>query len=237
MSNHPPHAKDQKKPADETPRPPTSDEQLKGFWLKNEKKIYVACFIVIVVVAAAGIFRNMQKESANKVGVEYAEATTPEKLRAFIAAHPGHILSAAAELRIADDAYRAKNYAEAAASYDKAAAVKNTPFAGRALIGAAMSKILSGQNDDGEARLGKISNDATQAPVVRGEATYHLATIAADAGRTSDAVKFYEQVGVIAPGTVWAENAADQTRRLSVATNTSATAQPAAAPVPTVQFQ
>ncbi len=237
MSNHPPHAHDPKKPADETPRPPTSDEQLKSFWLKNEKTIYIACLAVILVVAVAGIYRNMRKSGQDQVGIEYAAANTPEKLRAFIAANPGHVLAAAAELRIADEAYQAKNYAEAAAAYDKAAATKTAPFHGRALIGAAISKALGGQVAEGQNRLKQISGDVTQAAAVRGEATYHLATLMAAAGQTAEAAQLYAQVSAIAPASIWAEKAAYQSERLAINTNTSVSAQPAApAEVPAIRF-
>jgi tetratricopeptide (TPR) repeat protein len=180
----------------------------------------------------------MQKANEDNVGAAYAAADTPEKLRAFIAAHPSDILASAAELRLADEAYQAKNYTAAAASYEKAAASKTAPFAGRALMGAAMSKILAGQTADGETRLKQISNDTTQLPIIRGEATYHLATLAASAGQTAEALKLYKQVAEIAPATIWAENAAYQSDRLSVGTNTTATAQPAPSTpeMPSVQF-
>jgi hypothetical protein len=104
-----------------------------------------------------------------------------------------------------------------------------------------MSKILAGQTADGETRLKQISNDTTQLPIIRGEATYHLATLATGAGQTADALKLYNQVAEIAPATIWAENAAYQSERLSVAT--TATAQPAPAQpapsapeMPSVQF-
>ncbi|WP_161554782.1 tetratricopeptide repeat protein [Ereboglobus luteus] len=231
MSNHPPHAHNPKKPVDETPRAPTSDEQLKSFWLKNEKSIYIVCFVIILAVAGVGVFRNMQKESADKVGLEYAAAKSTDQLRAFITAHPGHPLATAAELRIADEDYQAKNYSSAAAAYDKVAAAKSPIFSGRALIGAAMSKVLGGEVPDGEARLKQISNDTIQTPIIRGEATYHLATLAADAGRTAEAISLYKQVADIAPDTVWAENASYQGERLSGGANT------AAASSPSVQFQ
>lgn len=237
MSNHPPHSHNPKPAAEETQRPPTSDERLKSFWLKNEKTIYIACIAVIVIVAAFGLFRNMQKNGEEKIGAEYSAASTPDKLRAFIAANSSHPLATAAQVRLADEAFAAKNYIEAASAYDKAAAGKNTPFAGRALLGAAISKAYSGQTVDAENRLKQISADTTQTPAIRSEATYHLASLATAAGRTADAIKFYEQIAVIAPNTTWSEIAAAQRETLAVGTNTSVSAQPAAgSEVPVIQF-
>ena len=215
MSNHPPHSHDPKAKADYTQRPPTSDEQLRSFWLKNEKKIYTTCLFVIVVVAAVFFVRNMGDESEKSIRADYAAAATPEKLRAFIAANPSHTLAAVAEIRLADQAYSEKKYTEAAASYEKAAANKDALFSGRAQLGLAMSKILGGQASDGESRLNQIANNNNLAASVRAEAAYHLGTISATAGRTADALKYYDQASQVASDTLWAYKAADQRERLS----------------------
>jgi len=218
MANHPPHAHNPNDgKTDETPRPPTSDEHLKAFWLKNEKSIYIACGVVIVLVVIFGFWRSMRTSADDSVGTAYAAATTPDKWRAFINENPGTPLAAAAALRLADDAYQKKNYAEAAADYDKAAVDKNAVFAPRALLGAAMSKILGGQNADGENRLNQIVNNTALPAIIRAEAAFHLATLAENAGRTDAAAKLYDQVGTLAPKSPWAEDAAYQRDHMSVA--------------------
>ena len=216
MANHPPHAHNPNAGnTDETPRPPTSDEQLKAFWLKNEKNIYIACAVVIVLVLIFGFWRSMRASTEDSVGAAYKAAVTPEKLRAFINENPGSPLAAAAALKLADNAYVSKNYAEAASYYDKAAADKTAPFASRALIGAAMSKVLGGQSSDGETRLTQILNDTTQPAIARAEAAYHLGTLAANAGRADAAAKLYDQVATLAPKSLWADNAAFQSAHLT----------------------
>ena len=230
MATNPSHSNDPKKQTRDNQPQITSTEHIQAFWFKNEKNIYIACFAAILLVAAVGIYRNIRQAGDAQVGLDYTAATTTEQLRAFASSNPGHPLASAAEIRIADEAYTAKNYAAAALAYDKASDNKSTPFAGRALVGAAMSRILAGQTADGEARLAQISADATQSPVIRGEAAYHLATLAATAGRTADASALYNQVTAIAPGTIWADNAAYQASRLAIVTNTTVTAQPDAPP-------
>jgi len=218
MANHPPHAHNPNTGnADETtPRPPTSDEQLKAFWLKNEKSIYIALIVVIAVVVIFKLWDSMRSSADDTVATAFKAATTPEKLRAFVNENPGASLAAVAAIRLADDAFQKKNYAEAAADYDKAAVDKTALFAPRALLGAAMSKILGGQNADGENRLTRIANDAALPAIVRAEAAYHLATLAENAGRAADAAKLYDQVATLAPKSPWAEEAAYQRDRMSV---------------------
>ena len=235
MANHPPHPHNPNAgTTDETPRPPTSDEHLKAFWLKNEKTIYIACAVVIVLVVIFGVFRSMRTNANDSVGSAYAAATTPDKLRVFINDNPGTPLAAAASLRLADDAFQRKNFAEAAAGYEKAASDKTAVFAPRALLGAAMSKILGGQTSEGENRLNQIINDTSLPGIIRAEAAYHLASLAENAGRTDAAAKLYDQVITLAPKSPWADDATFQRDRMSVAGTASLPiiVSPAAAPAP-----
>jgi len=217
MANHPPHAHNPNAGnTDVTPRPPTTDEQFRAFWLKNEKNVYIACAVVVVLALVFVLWKSMRSSTADTVGAAYAAAVTPDQLRIFINNNSGSPLAAAASLRLADDAYQKKNYAEAAAGYEKAAADKTAVFAPRALVGAAMSKILGGQATEGENRLNQILNDTTLPSVFRAEAAFHLATLAENAGRTDAAGKLYDQVITLAPKSPWAEDAAFQRDRMSV---------------------
>lgn len=241
MSNNTPPGQSSKQ-LDETPRPPAHDEQLKHFWVKNEKNVYIACLLVILAVAGYSFFRYLQSQGERDTGAAYAAAVTPDRLKAFAAAHAGHPLAAAAELRLADEAYAAKNYAEAVASYDKAAAGYGAIassmagseaadiryFAGRAQIGAAMAKTLAGQTAEAETKFSQIANNNTLPVIIRGEAAFHLAELVAKSGRNTEAMRIYQQVAAIAPNTLWAGRAAEQQALLSTSTAVQATpAQPA----------
>jgi len=237
MANHPPHAHNPNTAGntDQAPRPPTTDEQFRAFWLKNEKNIYIACAVVVVFVLVFVFWKSMRNSTADTVGAAYAAATTPDQWRIFVNNNPGSPLAAAASLRLADDAYQKKNYAEAAADYEKAAADKTAIFASRALLGAAMSKILGGQSAEGENRLTQIANDATLPAIIRAEATFHLATLAENANRAEAAAKLYDQVIALAPKSAWAVDAAYQRDHMSVTGTASLpiTASSAAAPAAT----
>lgn len=255
MSNNTPPGQSPHSKHDETPRPPTHDEQLKHFWVKNEKNIYIACLLVILVVAGYTFVRYLQGEKESEIGAAYVSAVHAAdggsaRIKAFIAANPGHSLAAAAELRLADDAYTAKNYAEAASSYEKAAAACKQIaaslaseeasgirfLAGRAQLGAAMSKTLAGLAAEGETKFKQVSNDNTLPVDIRAEATYHLAEIAAKSGRADEAAKLYEQVSAIARDSLWANRATEQRTLLTSTTTVQAVpatpAQPAPASAP-----
>ena len=223
MAKHPLHPLAQNPnagSADQTPRPPTSDEKLKAFWLKNEKSIYIACGVIVVCALVFSLIGTMRSSAEGNRGSAFATAAgSPDKMRAFINDNSGHILAAAAAIRLADDAYAKKNYTEAAVSYEKAAADKTVIFAPRARLGVAMSKIMGGQTAEGETRLAQILNDATLPVTIRGEAGYHLGRLAQTTGRAEAAAKLYEQVIAIAPKSPWAEDATYQRDRLPLAGN------------------
>lgn len=194
--------------APETPVAPNFEETLRKFWQKNSKAIYFACATVIVVIIAKGGLEYFRAQKEKDIAAAYAAATTSDRLKSFASQYPDHVLGAAATLRLADEAYSAGKYTDAAASYQKAAAIfKSGPFGARALLGAAISKVLSGQTADGEALLKKLSDDTTQPAVLRAEAAYHLGTLALEASRNDEAIKFFDLVSTLDPTGVWSRRA------------------------------
>jgi outer membrane protein assembly factor BamD (BamD/ComL family) len=195
-------------PAGETPAAPNFELTLRKFWEKNAKVVYLAIATVIVVILAQGGLKYFRASKEKDIASAYAKAISSEQLKTFASQHPDHVLGAAAQLRLADEAYAAGKYSEAGQSYEKAAKVfKAGPFGGRALIGAALSKVMSGQTADGEAKLKQVADDANQPKIIRAEAAYHRGTLALDAGRTEDAVKEFDLVSTLDPMSSWAQRA------------------------------
>ena len=216
-------------PSSNVPAAPSFEETLRIFWEKNAKLIYLLCALVLLAVIGKGAFEYSQAQKENGIAKDYGQATTSEKLKSFAAANPDHALSGAAHLRLADEAIEAGKFAEAAASYQKAAAIfKTGPLAGRASLGAAIADVAAGQSSKGEEHLKRLSEDATQLKTVRAEAAYHLGTLYADAGRTDDAVKYLDQVGAIDPASMWAQRSAF--RRASLPTAASSVLVPSLKP-------
>lgn len=204
-------------PSDQNPTPATSsdvivppsfEEQLQKFWANYSKPITTLCLIVLVAIVAKGGYDMYLANKENQIGADYAAASTSEKLKTFAAAHSGHQLAGVAKLRLADEAYVAGNYAQAALDYQASVDVLKTgPFASRARLGCAMAKFQGGQTADGENQLKQLANDAAQMKAVRAEAAYQLASQAAAAGRNDDAVKFLDQVMTVEQGGTWAQRA------------------------------
>jgi hypothetical protein len=68
-----------------------------------------------------------------------------------------------------------------------------------------MAKIAAGKAADGETALKSLAGDAAQLKGIRAEAAYHLASLAADAGRADDVKKFSDQVAQIDPASPWTQ--------------------------------
>jgi tetratricopeptide (TPR) repeat protein len=205
-------------PAAKTPIAPNFEETLRKFWEKNSKAIYFACATAFVVIIAKGGLEYFRAQKEKDIAAAYAAATTSDRLKSFASQYPGHLLGAAATLRLADEAYSAGKYADAAANYQKAAAIfKPGPFSARAILGAAISKTLAGQTADGEAQLKKLSEDSAQPAVLRAEAAYHLGTIALEASRNDDAGKYFDLVNTLDTMGTWNSRAMMHRASLPVA--------------------
>jgi hypothetical protein len=184
------------------------DEKMQVFWQKNGTAVLTV--IVLVFVAILGKYGWDYMAAQKELGIEkdYAAASTPDQLKAFASSHEGHSLAGLALLRVADDAYAAGKFTDAVAGYDKALpALKDGPLSARAKLGRAIAKIGAGQAAEGAAELKQLSDDASQVKGVRAEATYHLASLAADAGNAADVQKLSEQLIKIDLQSPWTQRA------------------------------
>ncbi|MSU70091.1 MAG: hypothetical protein EXS39_04815 [Opitutaceae bacterium] len=208
--NDPKPAGDERPPAAAGAKHPelTFGDKLHLVWKNHGSLITTGCVIILLAILTKGgwEFYAAQREAGIESG--YAAAGTPDKLKAFAGANAGHALAGLAHLRLADDAYTAGKFADALTGYAQAAAMlKSGPFAARAQLGGAMSKLGSGRTAEGEAALKQFSADTTQLKGIRVEATYQLASLAADAGRPAEVVKFSDQLMQIDPASPWTQRA------------------------------
>jgi tetratricopeptide (TPR) repeat protein len=186
---------------------PGFEHRLHAFWQNNSKNVYVVCLVVLIAIIAKGGYATYRGWQDEKIGNEYAAASNSEKLKAFATANAGHSLAGVAWLRLADEAYAAGKYTDAAQNYQSAAALKDGPLVGRARLGLAISKLQGGQTAEAETLLRQIAGDAKQMKGVRAEAAYQLASTASVAGRTDEALKYLDQVTSIEPTGTWAQRA------------------------------
>jgi hypothetical protein len=213
---------------------PSLEEQFHDFWQKNGTRVLIFCAAVAAGIAAVYGYKAYQASVDAGIGEKYAAAETTAQLQSFISANPGHQLAGVAQLRIADEAYTAGKYADAAAAYDKASTMLPAgPFGTRAKLGGAMGRIAAGRVAEGEDILKKLSADSALPAPVRAEATYQLFALSQAAGKTEDAAKYSDQLLQLAPSSPWAQRAMAMR-----ATASGAVAAPATgvAPAPTIQL-
>jgi hypothetical protein len=222
---------------DENYLAPTFEDRLRLFWEKNSRAVLAVIALVIVSILAKGGYEIIHAQNEKAVAADYAAATTDDQLKAFVADHSSHTLGGLAQLRLADTAYAAGNYTEARTAYEKAVSIlKSNTFGERARVGAAISAVLAGSATEGEAALKQLSADITLGKLVRAEATYHLASLAAAAGNTAEAVRLIEQVTVIDQEGPWVDRASMLRATLPKTAPVPVAAGAASETVPTVSF-
>jgi len=180
-----------------------------AFWEKNRSFIILVCAAALLIIIGREGWQYYTAQHEKSVRNEYAKiADHPEQLAAFAAANSDHALAGVAYLRIADTKYAAGDFRSAAENYTKASAsLKNPALLGRAKIGAAMSQLNSGAKIAGETALKGVGADATLPKNVRAEATYHLATLAFEAGNAADVSRLVAEVSKIELSGLWAQRA------------------------------
>ena len=224
-------------PVDETYIAPSFEDRLAIFWAKHSKTVIVVLLVIVLAVIAKGGYDFFAAQREKAAVTAYADATTDAQLKTFIADHPTHTLAGIAQLRLADEAYAAGNYADAQAGYAKAADILGkTTFGPRARLGAAVSLIQAGNTADGENAFKQLFADLSVGKSIRAEAGYQLASLAADAGQPDEAIKLITQLSTIDPSGQWAQRAMLLRSRLPASASTTAGADDKAA-APAVNFK
>jgi len=201
----------------------TFEDRVRGFWASYQKVIYALCAVVVLAIVGKGAFEYLEEQREEGVRKAYAAATTPDQLKAFVAAHASHALAGVAHLRMGDDAHKAGKAADAAASYEKAAGIlKSGPLAARARVGQALSHVLAGKAADGSKVLAQIAGDEKEFKAVRAEAIYHLCSLAAEAGQVDEVQKRVDELMKLDVSSPWTQ------RAMSLRASLPAAAAPAA---------
>ncbi|MDI1320430.1 MAG: tetratricopeptide repeat protein [bacterium] len=179
------------------------------FWDRNRNFIFMVIAAALLVIAGreGGSYFAASREA--DLQADYAKvADSPDRLATFADAHNGHALAGVAYLRVADSKFSAGEFKSAATYYTKAAgSLQNEALLGRAKLGAAFSQFSSGDQAGGEAALKALSADPAVFKSTRAEAAYHLASLAAAAGKADEVRKLAEQVSLIEANGPWAQRA------------------------------
>ena len=186
----------------------TFEDKLRLFWGRNRNTVLALCAGVVIAIAGKGGWEYLQHQKELEVGKAYAAATTPEQLKTFAAGHDGHALAGVAQIRLADEAYKAGKSAEALAGYEKAqTTLKDGPLAARAKLGRALILVQSGKSAEAAKELKQIADDAKQFKAARAEATYHLTSLAVEAKDAAEAQKLVDQLMQIDVSSAWTQRA------------------------------
>lgn len=179
------------------------------FWEKNRSFILGMCAIALLAIVLREGWQYYATQHEAGVREEFARISDqPAKLASFAEANSGHPLAGVALMRLADDKYVAGDFTGAAAGYAKAIGVlKNEALLGRAKLGAAMCQISGNDKAAGEAALRVLSADTTLLKGVRAEATYHVASLAAAAGKADEVKQLVEQISRIDATSSWSQRA------------------------------
>lgn len=205
--NIPPPAGHQTPDQAAAPAQPAVEEALHSFWEKNRSFILGLCVVALLVVIGREGWHFYAAQQEQSVQADFARAgDRVEQLATFAKANEGHTLAAVAYLRIADQRYAGGDYRQASENYTKAVAgLKNAALVGRARIGAAMSQLNAGDKAAAETAFKAIAADAALNKGFRAEATYHLASLALEAGNTAEVSRLAAEIGKIDPTSVWAQ--------------------------------
>ena len=200
-----PHSADPAAPVVE----PGFEVALHVFWEKNRNLILLAIAAALLAIVAREGLQYFAAQREKGVQAEYAKISDqPVKLAAFAEAHSDHALAGVAGLQLADAKFTAGDFAAAATSYQKAAgSLKNEGLLARAKLGAGISLVRGNDRAGGEAALKALSADVAQPKGIRAEATYDLATLAAEAGNAAEVRKLVDQVSRIDATSPWSQRA------------------------------
>jgi predicted negative regulator of RcsB-dependent stress response len=210
---------------------PAFETAVQGFWAKNRQGILIVVVVALLAIIGREAWQYLAASREQGVQAEYAKAEGA-KLEAFAAANSGHALAGVAYLRMADEKFTAGDFKNAAGHYQKAAGnLKNPALLGRARLGAAISQLNGGDQAAGEAALKGISADAALDKGARAEATYHLAALAAEAGKADDVKKYADEASKIDGTSTWAQ------RATMLVVRAPGAAKPAETPAPTLTFK
>jgi len=213
---------------------PSFEQRLNGFWAKNRKLLVLLCAVIVVVIVAREVSVLSAAQSRERLAQRYAEAAaTPEGLRRFAQENAGLQLGGVAWLQVADTAYEADQFSEAAAAYDQSlkGLANGSALADRAALGLAVSQLKSGSEAQGRAGLAALADSASASVAVRAEAAYHLALFAHVAGDQESFSQRATQLAQIDPTSLWNQRllSLQVTRSMSGAVGTSTVVAPSPA--------
>ncbi|MDR2863728.1 MAG: hypothetical protein LBV54_07660 [Puniceicoccales bacterium] len=196
---------------------PDLEDRMWLFWLRNKIAILGVIFLLIAAALGGIGWHALADYRLSALQAEYlGTADSPEAKLAFARARAGEALAGVAALDVADQYFKDKKYAEAAAAYalardnftptDKA----HASFGARAILGLAFSKLRSDDRDGGIAVLTELSRTTAYPEAFRGQALHTLALLSIEKKDWESARRWLDTLDrSISPGNIWVLNKRD----------------------------
>lgn len=187
-----------------------AEDRLWLLWERHRSTIVGTVTAVLAGLVAWFAYRAWDEARQESMRASYAALADDGARRAFAAAHPGHPLSTAALLTIADDLHSkgkpaAKAYAEAAAS-DPGSSRAGRALLWRARLYAGLLALDEGAAADGLARLAEVAEAAEAPDAIRGPAFLALARAALDGKEAPKAREWLDKMDrLLGPDHPWRE--------------------------------
>ncbi|MCC5024177.1 MAG: tetratricopeptide repeat protein [Candidatus Synoicihabitans palmerolidicus] len=192
--------------ADTSAASPDFEEVVRQFWQKNRTAFVAVAAVVIVMILGRHGLTIMKESQSSGAREAYAATITDAERMVFAKENAGTQLAGAAWLEVGDTAFAEARYGDAIAAYDSASEeLAGTVFADRIALGRAMAQIQNGDASTGQAALQSIANNTDFSGAVRGEAAYHLASIAAAADNRNELTSLATQITSLDPSSTWSQ--------------------------------
>ncbi len=157
--------------------PPDADieDRFNDFWKKNGPTIFAAIAVFGLIIVGYQVYGFMQERKADRIAAEFNTLQDASAKLEFAERHGNTRLGGIAWLDLADDAFAAENFADAASRYETATrSLAGSPLSARARLGNAMSRLRLGE-ENAPMLLDQLARDPEVLVSIRAEAAYLLA--------------------------------------------------------------
>ena len=185
------------------------EDRISMYWMENKGFISSCILVLALFITGFNGMRMYQSHAESTLQIAYAKALANETIADFAQANSKKDLGGLAALKVADQAYSAKEFEKALNFYSIASNALATNFlAGRSLLGQAFANFYMGNEETALAQLANIAANSDLAEAARAEAAYHLAVEADVADRSEEYDKYIAQIQASLIATQWQQRVA-----------------------------
>ena len=185
------------------------EDRISMYWMENKGFISSCILVLALFITGFNGMRIYQNHAESKLQIAFAKAIANETIADFAQANSKKDLGGLAALKVADQAYSAKEFEKALNFYSIASDALATNFlAGRSLLGKAFANFYMGNEETALAQLANIAANSDLAEAARAEAAYHLAVEADVADRSEEYDKYIAQIQASPIATQWQQRVA-----------------------------